>query len=164
MVVSGIAMVIYDSRVVQRNFTRIRNRFRRTSQEPQIELGAFGSPPEGPSSQESGPESLQVPETVRVDPDAEANPATGVHPPHTSPAKQAKADPEAHLRGTAQAVRAEEAKLPYSLWVGLFLLCFFLVSFIAIMVVRGVVDSLPLDFRFFANIYLAGTSYLLQRS
>jgi hypothetical protein len=154
-------MVIYDSRVVQRNFTGIRTRFRRTRQEPQIELGSIDSPPEEPSSQESGPEVIQVPETVRVNPDADANPATGVKTPHASRTEQAKVETEAPVRGTAQPIRAEEAKLPYSLRVGLSLLCFFLVSFIVIMVVRGVVDSLPLDFRFFANIYLAGTSPLL---
>ena len=39
MVLSGISMVIFDSRIVQRYFRRIRDRFRRRDEEPQVELG-----------------------------------------------------------------------------------------------------------------------------
>jgi hypothetical protein len=161
MVVSGIAMVIYDSRVVQRNFTRIRNRVRRNRQEAQIELADIDSPPQEASYQENEPESLQVPESVRVDRDADATPATGVNPPQASRTEQTKVKSAAPLRGTAHPIRAEDVKVPYSIRVGIFLFCFFLVSFIVIMVVRGAVETLPSDFLFFANIYLAGTSSLL---
>jgi hypothetical protein len=157
MVVSGIAMVIYDSRVVQRNFTRIRNRVRRNRQEPQIELADIGSPPQEASSQEGEPESLRVPESVRVDRDADATPATGVNPPQASRAEQTKVT----SGGTAHPISAEDVMIPYSIRVGIFLFCFFLVSFIVIMVVRGAVESLPSDFLFFANIYLAGMSSLV---
>ena len=161
MVVSGIAMVIYDSRVVQRNFARIRNRVRRNRQEPQIELADIGSLPQEASSQENGLESLQVPESVRVDRDADATPATGVKPPQASSIEQTRVKSAAPLRGIAHPIRAEDVKISYSIRVGIVLFCFFLISFIVIMVVRGAVDSLPSDFLFFANIYLAGTSSLL---
>lgn len=158
MVLSGIAMVVYDSRIVQRNFAKVRNKFRRNGHELQIELGTVDSPPD--ESQEGDSRTAQGLESVRVDPHPDANLATGVNPPRGSRTERTKVEPEASLRNTTVAIRADDIALPYSIWVGLSLFGLFLVSFVVIMVVRGVVDNLPLDFRFFANIYLAGTFHL----
>jgi uncharacterized membrane protein len=54
--------------------------------------------------------------------------------------------------------RPQEIIIPYSIRTGLFCFVFFLVSFIVIMVIRGVLDSLAVAFKFFANILLAGSS------
>lgn len=158
MVLSGIAMVVYDSRIIQRNFTKVRNKFRRIGHEPQIELGTVDSPPDESQQDELG--TAQGLESVRVDPHPDANSATGVNPPKASRTERIKVEPEVSLRNTTLAIRADDIALPYSIWVGLSLLCLFLVSFVVIMVVRGVVDNLPLGFRFFANIYLAGIFHL----
>jgi len=163
MVLSGIAMLIYDSRIVQRYFTKIKNRFHRNRHEPQIELGTIDSTPEETTPQDSEPGTVQAPESMRVDPASDANPATGVNSPQASRIEPAKVESETSSRSPTQPVRADEVALPYSISVGLCLFCFFLISFIVIMVVRGVVDNLPSDFRFFANIYLAGATHVQNK-
>ena len=155
-------MVIYDSRIVHRIFTRIRNRVLPNRTETQVELGGIGSPAQDPGSGERQPESLQVPESVCIGQDPDANPASGVHPLQSSHTEQKNSEPDIPSPTREPTIRAEDVKLLYSIWVGVFLFCFFLVSFIVIMVVRGVVDSLPAKFRFFANIYLAGLSSFLK--
>lgn len=52
---------------------------------------------------------------------------------------------------------SQEIRLAYSIRTGLCIFAFFLATFITVMVVRGVIPDLPPLFRFFANIYLAGT-------
>jgi hypothetical protein len=158
MVLSGISMVIYDSRIVQRYFAKIKNKLWRRRYQSQIELGDI-SPPADSRAQETEPESLHVPENVRVDPDENIQTAKEIGPLQSTRTEQAKVEALTVARSPTHAIRAEDVRAPYSIWVGLILLCFFLVSFIAIMVVRGVVTDLPLDFRFFANIYLAGSQF-----
>jgi hypothetical protein len=63
----------------------------------------------------------------------------------------------AQLQETESVIRTrEEVAIPFSVRTGFFALALFLVSFIVILVVRGVVDNVPMLFNFFANIYLAG--------
>ena len=50
-----------------------------------------------------------------------------------------------------------DAIIPYKVSTGLFVLGFFITSFVAIMVIRGVVQDLPDLFKFFSNVFLAGT-------
>ena len=163
MVISGIAMVIYDSRIVHRALKRIKNLLRRRHPETQVELGDIASPAEGPLRQEQPSEDSQIPESVQIDQNPKASPASGVNSPPSAHVDQTKVVLDVPPRTTGAAVNAEDVKLPYSIRVGLLLLCFFLVSFVVVMVVRGVVHGLPSDFRFFANIYLAGTSLFYDR-
>jgi hypothetical protein len=139
MVLSGIAMVVFDSRVIHNALKKIRNKFRR-NQEQQLELG---------------PDSSQVisQDIQRVDnPEVETS-ASGVNQ------RQATDDAggsEADSNQTVPRVRAENVIVPYSIKVGLLIFAVFLVIFVVIMVLRGVLTDAPLLFRFFANIYLAG--------
>src|SRR5438045_3018721 len=50
-----------------------------------------------------------------------------------------------------------DAIVPYKVSTGLFVLAFFLASFVAIVAIRGVIHDLPSLFKFFSNVYLAGT-------
>lgn len=52
--------------------------------------------------------------------------------------------------------RSENVMVPYSAKVGLLIFALFVLSFIVIMVLRGVLTNAPTLFRFFTNIYLAG--------
>jgi hypothetical protein len=62
-----------------------------------------------------------------------------------------------HAQETESVIRTrEEVAIPFSVRTGFIALALFLVSFIVILVVRGVVDNVPMLFNFFANIYLAG--------
>jgi len=147
MVISGIAMVIYDSRIVHKYLNRLRDKFRRR-QETQVELGDIGNSEEHPVA---GPE----PEPIRVDTDNTQKLASGTKAPQS---RQVVEEPQndAGVRSTQPIPGQDDVKVPYGILVGLFVLIFFLVSFVIIMVLRGVLPSLPSDFLFFANLYLAG--------
>jgi len=51
----------------------------------------------------------------------------------------------------------EDVIIPYTTSTALLLLGLFAISFIVIMTIRGVLSDLPNLFKFFSNIYLAGT-------
>ena len=139
MVLSGITMVIYDSRIVHSGLKKIRNKFQR-NQEHQIELGTDGTPRISQDIQ-------------RVDnPETETS-ASGVSRRQTN---DESGEVEADLDQETAQTTHENVMVPYSIAVGLLIFAFFVVSFIVIMVVRGVLTEAPPLFRFFANIYLAG--------
>jgi len=146
MVLSGIAMVIFDSRIIQKYIRKLRDMFRRRNEEPQIELGT-----DSHSQQPTSPE--EPPKTLSIDPEETAVSASGINS-QQAPRTNIQIDDQP-IDGTPPPTD-QEVKLPYSLRVGLMILGFFLISFIVIMVIRGVVKDLPTLFRFFANIYLAG--------
>ena len=158
MVLSGIAMVVFDSRIIQRWYrrilTRIRTRFHRHQPEPQTELGVISNTE---SVQPSSAEETPVTETIRID-----SGATKISGPGSGPSRRQVAQQEEPAANTsepisvAQAVRSDEVKVPYSILIGLTVFAFFLISFVVIMVVRGVVKNSPVLFQFFANMYLAG--------
>ena len=50
-----------------------------------------------------------------------------------------------------------DAVIPYKVSTGLLVFAFFLVSFVTIVAIRGVIKDLPALFKFFSNVYLAGT-------
>lgn len=146
MVLSGIAMVIFDSRIIQRYIRKLRDMFRRRNQEPQIELGT-NSHSQEPTSPEEGPK------TLSIDPEETAVSASGIN---SRQAPRTNAQTDEQTSDTTRTLTDQDVKLPYSLRVGLIILGLFLISFIVIMVIRGVLKDLPSLFRFFANIYLAG--------
>jgi len=143
MVLSGIAMVIFDSRVVHNCLKAVKNKFRR-NREQQPELGHNLS--------QVAPQDIQ-----RVDNPKIETSATGVS--QRQPLDAAE-DSEVDTSQTIPVVRSENLIVPYSIKVGLLVFALFVVSFIVIMVLRGTLTDAPALFRFFANIYLAGRSPL----
>ena len=156
MVLSGIALVIYDSRIIHRWLRKLKNQFRKKQREQQVEIGD-NSNPQG----DVNPRELQLtepePTPIRVDSDGDGNFAAEVR--QEQPIEQDDTSAE----NPARTVRSEEVKVPYSITTGLVIFVLFLVSFIVIMVTRGVVHDLPIVFRFFANMYLAGISPAISR-
>jgi hypothetical protein len=125
----------------------IRRKLRRNHPEQQIELG------ENPEAETSPSADTQL-DAVRVDIQANTNSASGVIQRPLSSSGSA-GDPQSEATPAA-VVRSQENASLYSVKVGLLLFGFFIVSFIVIMVLRGVLNDAPILFRFFANIYLAG--------
>jgi hypothetical protein len=150
MVLSGITLVIFDSRIIQKYFRRIRNKFRRSNNEPELELGS-----ESHAAEESTKSTLPEaqPETHSVDRETPAASASGVN---TQQTVHVNVQTDSQTDDATRPASTEDVKVPYSIFVGLIILVFFIVSFIVIMVIRGVLDDLPQLFRFFANIFLAG--------
>lgn len=145
MVLSGLAMVIFDSRIVHKAFSKIQKMFRRNRQEPQIELGEN-------SQTEPAQTATASPNAVLVDNEGNKNIASGVSERPTS-----RTGPESESSDNpTPLLRSQENVSLYSVKVGLLLLGLFIISFIIIMVLRGVLSDAPVLFRFFANIYLAG--------
>src|SRR5271170_6668744 len=73
MVLSGVAMVIFDSRIVHRYLRKMQDRVRRGQREPQLELGNQIPPQESTSQDEQ-------PEILSVDPNGTNASASGVSP------------------------------------------------------------------------------------
>jgi hypothetical protein len=145
MVLSGLAMVIFDSRIVHRALSKIQKKFRRNHPEQQIELGEN-------SRTEPTQTADTSPNVVRVDNGDNTNTASGVS---ERPTSRSGSEGDSSDNPTP-ALRSQENVSLYSVKVGLLLFGLFIISFIIIMVLRGVLSDAPVLFRFFANIYLAG--------
>jgi len=76
------------------------------------------------------------------------------------PRQQENLETNPDSQAAAATVSAEDVVVPYSIWTGLIIFSFFIISFIVIMVLRGVLHGAPLLLKFFANMYLAGFSLL----
>ena len=146
MILSGTAMLIFDSRLIQRNGKKLWNKLRRrhASERPvELEANPRSTEPETDQStvridihQRQQQQGVKIRQVQTPTPDSET-PAP-VEPQPSSPPSQ-------------------EIRLAYSIRTGLCIFIFFLASFITVMVIRGVIPDLPPLFQFFANIYLAGT-------
>lgn len=152
MVLSGIAMMIYDSRilhtVVSRFWARIRHR--ESCDHRQIELGPMADVGAStPTAQGSA---------VRID--REGNKLASRA--DTVPRAESPIEPTELSRTPSSRETTQQVGVPYSIRTGLLAFAFFVVSFIVIMVTRGVITSLPSLYRFFANIFLAGTVFLFH--
>lgn len=143
MVFSGIAMLIFDSRIIQRNGKKIWNKLRRRHERP-VELEE--------NSRSTEPETDQSP--VRID-DHE-QPQQGVKNRQVQVSSPDNETP-VPVEAPPPSPPSQDIRLAYSIRTGLFIFAFFLATFITVMVIRGVILDLPPLFRFFANIYLAGT-------
>lgn len=148
MIISGIAMVIFDSRIIHKWIRKIKTRFRRNQQEENIELGQDAIPTEASPKTEE-PES--DPKPIRIDTD---NNETSLSRRN----QQASSQQDSNVDNSASRVRAEEVKMPYSIMTGVSIFLIFVTSFIVIMVIRGVIHNAPIAYKFFANMFLAGTS------
>ena len=146
MVISGVAMVIFDSRIIHNWIRKIRAKLPRNQQE-NIELGETVIPTQDiPTTVEQQSEPSPIP----IDADS----------PETSVSKlnrQSQVQQDNNVENSPR-VRSDEVKMPYSIRTGLVIFAFFVTSFIVVMVIRGVVHNSPIAYRLFANMYLAGTS------
>jgi hypothetical protein len=66
-------------------------------------------------------------------------------------------DREEDCNDSYHSASEESDFVPYTVRTGVMVLGFFFATLIVIMVIRGVVPNLPTLFRFFGNIFLAGT-------
>ena len=147
MALSGIALVIFDSRIIHRWLRKLKIQFRRSQREQNVEIGENTNPPEvNPQPRETQSE----PNPIQVDSNNE---------PSTSLRNRQQSQQDNTPETSGPRVSAENVKIPYSILTGLIIFTFFIISFVTIMVIRGVVHNAPVLFEFFANMYLAGTSF-----
>jgi hypothetical protein len=153
MVLSGVVLVIFDSRIVHRFFRNVKTCIRGRRREENVELGDTPSTPrvqcdeapvEGSSLQVGS--NREAPASLRNRQPGQLENTAG-----------ARLNDEA-IQEPSPRVSAEHVIVPYSIWTGLVIVLFFLISFIIIMVLRGVLQNAPSLFEFFANMYLAGSS------
>lgn len=143
MISCGIAMAVFDSRIIHRAIRKLRVRLRRPR------------PPSGPI--DAGLEMrLDEQDIQQVDqePTDAGSTASGVNP------LQVPRPGESQQRAStfsSSASSSQIVKIPYSMLVGSIILGLFVIFFVAIMVLRAVLTTAPILFRFFANILLAGT-------
>jgi hypothetical protein len=148
MVISGIAMIIFDSRIIHNWIRKIKAQFQRNQQEENIELGENTIPNEAvPSTGEGQSESKPIP----LDTNNNETPVSRRN-------QQSQAQQDSNVEDSGPRVRSDEVKMPYSIATGVTIFALFIISFIVIMVIRGVVHNSPVAYRFFANMYLAGIS------
>lgn len=146
MVLSGIALAIFDSRIIHRWLRKIKTWVRKNHREENVELGENANSAENESqSGNTQPE----PEPIRVDASDESPASVGTRRQH------GRQDDISEERSMPR-VRAEDVMVPYSILTGSIIFACFIISFIAVMIIRGVVHNLPILFKFFANMYLAG--------
>src|SRR5947207_5559673 len=133
MVLSGTAMLIFDSRLIQRNGKKLWNKLRRRhASERPVELEA------NPRSTE--PETDQS--TVRIDVHEEQQQQSGVKNRQVQVPSTDNETP-APVESPPPSPPSQEIRLTYSIRTGLFIFVFFLATFITVMVIRGVVPDLP---------------------
>jgi hypothetical protein len=138
-------MLIFDSRIIQRNGLKIWNKLRKRH-DRQLEVELEGNP--------RSIESELNQAAVRIDVDEQQQ--QGVKNRNV-PVLSPESETPAPVEMPSASPPSQEIRLAYSIRTGLCIFAFFLATFIPVMVVRGVIPDLPPLFRFFANIYLAGT-------
>lgn len=147
MIGSGLALVIFDSRIVHKFIRKVGTRFRRNSQEGNMELG------QDVPSQDAEPAVETVPQEtkpIRIDVSGAETSASLLS------TNRQQDESNLTVENSRARVRSEEVKAPYSILTGISIFALFMISFIVI-VIRGVVDNLPKPYQLFANMYLAGS-------
>jgi hypothetical protein len=138
MVLSGIALVVFDSRIVHRFITRIQDRFRRPRRR-NVELQQNTSEITRADEEHTEADSIDLGERSTA----------SLRNRQTTTAEETPEENPTRVSG-------QRVVIPYSILTGTIVFLAFISSFIAIMVVRGVVHDAPTLFKFFANMYLAG--------
>jgi hypothetical protein len=149
MVISGISMTIFDSRIIHNAIRTIKTRFQNNQQDEHVELGEGANLSEGVLS---AGERQSESELIRV-----------TNETAVSRRNQQSQDQQDDIEKSASRVGSDEIKMPYSILTGVAIFSLFVVSFILIMVIRAVVPNTPIAYRFFSNMYLAGTSQGFSR-
>jgi hypothetical protein len=149
MIMSGIAMVVYDSRIVHRSFKILSDKFRRRPPpvQEEVELGMSSAPDEVFAS-ESNKIPVNVGETGTT--------ASGIDLNQTPSDQEPTQSAESPISREA----INDLILPYSIRTGFLVFAFFIATFASVMATRGAIHNLPLLYQFFANILLAGRSHL----
>ena len=150
MVLSGIAMAIFDSRIIHRWLRKIKVKFQRVQRQESVELGENTNPHETDVQPAEPTETPSDPKPIPVDSNDESS---------TSIGNRRQQDRQENIpEPPAPRVRADDVMIPYSILIGLIIFAVFIISFVVVMVIRGVVHDAPNLFVFFANMYLAGIS------
>lgn len=151
MLAAGFATVVHDHRWLHKPVGRAREvimRKKKTTQENRIELGEGEMVSSVRASLEVASRTRSH-ESGRPLPDAQSAPSPPPEREDDAPATTTQGEPR---------VIPSERKLQFSWKVGVLIITLFLLSFIIIMVLRGVLPGQPpLLYRLFANMYLAGT-------
>lgn len=148
MAIAGCAAIVHDYRWVHRPVRKVthafKSRLRRSDPEPsQRDQETAVAPPDDPPKRHStegragGPSETVSHEMQNI---GEASNAT-----------------EASATESEPRIVAQEYRLDFSWKVGASIIGFFFVSFIIVMVLRGVIRNQPILYNLFANLYLAGT-------
>jgi hypothetical protein len=144
MINCGIAMVVFDSRIIHSAIRKIRNAIH-GPHPPAIPVEAeLGIPLDEQNTQQIDSSSTNA-----------ASTASGVNPLHVHHGGGTQ-DPEGSPTISSDASPSITIKFPYSIVIGSVILGLFVIFFIVIMVLRGTLTSASILFRFFANILLAG--------
>ncbi|RYP36316.1 hypothetical protein DL767_003469 [Monosporascus sp. MG133] len=158
IVIGGIITVIHDFRWLHGPVKAVRNAVMRKKQRPAETEETIDLPRRSPSVDASAQKD------VRGDGNRSAGPSTSSAPAEGAKSGLPTSEREAAESGTAAATAAEEPRLVpperrlnFSWKFGLAIICGFLVSFIVIMILRGVLPNKGLLYSLFANMYLAGT-------
>src|SRR5271170_5164422 len=149
MVISGITMMIFDSGIIHNGIRKIKTRFQSNQQDEHVELGEGANLSEAvlnTGEQQSESEPIRVHNETAV-----------------SRRNQQPQDQQDDIEKSASRVGSDEIKMPYSILTGVAIFAVFIVSFIVVMVIRAVVPNSPIAYRFFGNMYLAGTSQGFSR-
>ncbi|RYP00783.1 hypothetical protein DL764_006417 [Monosporascus ibericus] len=158
IVIGGIITVIHDFRWLHGPVKAVRNAVMRKKQRPAETEETIDLPRQDPSVDGS------VQKDTRGDDNISAGPSTGSAPAEGAKPGLPTSEREAAESGTAAATAAEEPRfvpperrLNFSWKFGLAIICSFFISFLVIMVLRGVLPNKGLLYSLFANMYLAGT-------
>jgi len=147
-------MIIFDSRIVHRSLKILRVKFRGPGPQPEVEQG---TPPEIELETQIAPTELSVSPSDPVEIPQMEHKTSGIDV--TQP-RHSNQDATESLHSPISAELNNELGLPYSIRTGLLIFAFFVATFVSVMVTRGVINNLPLLYRFFANILLAGISHV----
>jgi chromate transport protein ChrA len=147
MLLAGCASVTYDYRVLHPAVKRVVGLFKKNKQ-PSPEDERVELPPITPRDGSQEPEEIQAP-TDASNPTSSMTKRNG--PSSSTPVTEEPK--EAHEHRIIPAART----LNISWQFGTVILMAFLLTFIIIMVLRGVLPNRPLLFKLFSNMFLAGT-------
>lgn len=150
IVVAGLAAVVHDYKWLHKPIKKVAalvKRRRSPREDNSIEMGEYAS------GRETGPEASGA---DRPQSNKRARPAPGANRP-PSPPPEGQAEGSGNSASDEPRIIPPERQLHMSWKFGLGIVAMFLLSFIAVMVLRGVLPGQPLLYRLFANMYLAGT-------
>jgi hypothetical protein len=131
-------MTIFDSRIIHSGIRIIKTRFQSNQQDEHVEREDANLSEAVLSTGEQQSESEPIPVSRR---------------------NQQSQDQQDDIEKSASRVGSDEIKMQYSIVTGVAIFALFVVSFIVIMVIRAVVPNSPTAYRFFSNMYLAGTYF-----
>ncbi|KAH8881270.1 hypothetical protein GQ53DRAFT_518390 [Thozetella sp. PMI_491] len=151
MFACGVAAVIHDSRWLHKPVKALVMLIRRQKNTiPPVEEGRAEADPPRIETSVGSSQNTELAQVTQHP--SSTGPLSEVPAPDRNEGEEAQPASE-----TEQRIIPQEYKLGFSWKVGAIIIAAFFVTFIAVMVLRGVVPDPPLLYRLFANLYLAGT-------